>query len=98
MNWKPYLNFNEQRAGRARKLKLMDMRLWNVYNLNVDYRNDMMKRAAHERLVRFVRQHSKSNKALHRTAMKWAGRRLVASGYYLLNAAESKPKIQVNRA
>ena len=66
----------------------MSFRSDDVYDMNRDYRNEMMRQAANERLVRAVR-YDDSRKSLHRVAMMWAGRRLMATGRHLLEAADS---------
>jgi hypothetical protein len=66
----------------------MSFRTDDVYDMNRDYRAEMMRQAANERLVRAVR-HDDSRRVLHHVVMAWAGRRLVATGSHLLEAADS---------
>lgn len=55
----------------------------DVYDLNREYRRELMRRAEHERLLRLVREDERQPR-LHHAIMAWTGRRLVASGRYLL--------------
>ena len=66
----------------------MSFRTDDVYDMNRDYRAEMMRQAANERLVRAAR-YDDPRKTLHRVVMTWAGRRLVATGRHLLEAADS---------
>ena len=75
----------------------MSFRTDDFYDFNRDYRNEMMRQAAHERLVRAVRRDD-SRKSLHRAVMTWAGRRLVATGRHLLETAETTRTQEISLA
>ena len=55
-----------------------------VHDMNRQHREEMMRRADHERLVRSI----STSRQVGRAVLAWTGRRLVASGHYLLNRAE----------
>nr|PZN53100.1 MAG: hypothetical protein DIU68_13230 [Chloroflexota bacterium] len=61
------------------------------YDLNLEYRRELMRQAEHARLLRLVRS-TQRQPGLHRAVMAWSGRRLVAVGRYLLNLADSAPE------
>jgi hypothetical protein len=67
--------------------------------LNNEYRRDLMREAANERLVRIARADSR-RPALHRPVLAWTGRRLMATGMYLLSLADSvkQPEVQTYNA
>ena len=56
-----------------------------VDDMNRQHRAELMRSAQHERLTRLV---SDDRRTLSRTILTWAGRRLVASGQYLLRRAD----------
>jgi len=57
-----------------------------VHDMNRQHREEMMRRAEHDRLVRSVDTNRQQRVA--RAVLAWTGRRLVASGYYLLSRAD----------
>lgn len=58
-----------------------------VGDMNRHHRDAMMRDAEHARLVKTMRE---GRDTLARTVMTWTGRRLVASGHYLLSRAATE--------
>lgn len=56
-----------------------------IHNIDRQHREEMMAYAQEQRLVHAIRT---DERRAHRSLMAWAGRRLVASGHYLLRQSE----------
>lgn len=57
-----------------------------VHDMNRQHRQEMMRQAEHARLVRSM---DTNRQRLSRAVLAWTGRRLVASGHYLLSRANT---------